>query len=119
MKFRFYFEEFTPNAIQNTVWLFHIAQAEYDIVQCPMGTPASECVQVNKARFKVSDMMKNCSSKGSIVCTGIGSNDPKITAGIKPILINPHCHAPTCLSMELYNADSGELICGVHPIHGT
>jgi len=119
MKFRFYFKEFAPNRFQNTVWLVHIAQAEYDIVKCAPGTPPSECVQVNKAQFKVVDMMNSCSSKGNFGCTGIGSNDPSVTAGIKPIIINPHCHAPTCLSMELYNADTGELICGVKPIHGT
>lgn len=118
MKFRFYFKEYDPR-IQNTVWLVYIAQPEYDIVKCPPGTPQLECVQVNKARFTVSSMMNNCSSRDSFSCTGVGSNDPKVTAGVKLIRINPHCHAPTCLSMELYNEDTGELICGVRPIRGT
>jgi len=118
MKFRFYFKEFVPG-IRNTVWLVHIAQAEYDIVKCPSGTPQSECVQVNKARFKVSSMMRDCSNQDSFFCTGVGSSDPNITAGVKLIRINPHCHAPTCLSMELYNEDTGDLICGVRPIYGT
>ena len=30
-----------------------------------------------------------------------------------------HCYGPACISMELYNADTGELICAVHPILGT
>eukprot|EP00928_Gymnodinium_smaydae_P022060 TRINITY_DN18651_c0_g1_i1.p1 TRINITY_DN18651_c0_g1~~TRINITY_DN18651_c0_g1_i1.p1 ORF type:complete len:647 (-),score=33.36 TRINITY_DN18651_c0_g1_i1:127-1860(-) len=119
MKFRFYFQDHVPDAMQNTIWLVHIAQAEYDIVKCPDDTPRHECVQVNEARFKVSDMMHDCSSKSSFQCTGVGSSDPKRTAGVEFIRINPHCHAPTCLAMELYNADTGELICGVQPIKGT
>ena len=30
-----------------------------------------------------------------------------------------HCHAPSCHSIELYNADTGELICQHLPIFGT
>lgn len=44
---------------------------------------------------------------------------PKKTVGFKPILLGGHCHAPTCLSMELWNADTGELICRNLPTYGT
>ena len=27
--------------------------------------------------------------------------------GINLIYVGPHCHAPSCISMELYNADNG------------
>ena len=29
-----------------------------------------------------------------------------------------HCHAPSCLSMELYNADTGMLLCRHDPVYG-
>ena len=29
-----------------------------------------------------------------------------------------HCHAPTCISMELYNNVTGELLCRQMPIYG-
>ena len=29
-----------------------------------------------------------------------------------------HCHAPTCLMMEVYNNRTGELLCRERPYHG-
>ena len=29
-----------------------------------------------------------------------------------------HCHAPTCLKMEIYNHITGELLCREEPYHG-
>ena len=37
----------------------------------------------------------------------------KNSKGFKLIYLAPHCHAPTCIDMELYNADTGDLICHV------
>jgi hypothetical protein len=44
-----------------------------------------------------------------------GSHDE---AGIQLIYAGPHCHAPSCLSMELYNADTGRRLCSVTAIYG-
>lgn len=30
----------------------------------------------------------------------------------------PQCHAPTCIQFDLYNAESGELICRQKPVYG-
>jgi len=38
--------------------------------------------------------------------------------GINLTFAGPHCHAPACISMELYNADTGKLICRSEPIYG-
>ena len=43
---------------------------EYDITQCPEGTPAEHCVHQITARFKVSDMMKDCDITSSPTCWG-------------------------------------------------
>ena len=32
--------------------------------------------------------------------------------------IHMHCHAPTCLAMELWNNKTGELVCRQRPIYG-
>ena len=32
--------------------------------------------------------------------------------------LSGHCHAPSCLSMELYNADTGMLLCRHDPVYG-
>ena len=33
--------------------------------------------------------------------------------GVRLAYAGPHCHAPSCISMELYNADTGVLLCRV------
>ena len=37
---------------------------------------------------------------------------------IKSCQLSGHCHAPSCLSMELYNADTGMLLCRHDPVYG-
>ena len=38
------------------------------------------------------------------------------STGFELIYAAPHCHAPTCLSMELYDSDTGNLLCRVDGI---
>lgn len=40
------------------------------------------------------------------------------SVGFRPVYLGAHCHAPACLSEELYNADTGELICRNVPTYG-
>merc|ERR1712167_503095 len=44
---------------------------------------------------------------------------PTNATGVKFLTIHGHCHAPTCIVFELWNADSNELICWQTPIYGT
>jgi len=125
LKWRFYFEEYQPRKVpshQNLVrlyWQTEVYAGEYDIVPCLPGTPPQECIQVITARWKVHTMMMDCSLRDKdIGCTGVGSTDPARTAGIQLIYAGPHCHAPDCLSMELYNADTGRLLCRMEPQFG-
>jgi hypothetical protein len=129
LKFRFYFEEFKPvppNSVEapshhNLIRLYWTTEAfagEYDIVPCREGVPPSQCVHVITGRWKVSEMLHDCSIADASGCTGIGSKDPSKTEGVKLIYAGPHCHAPSCLSMDLINADTGRLICHVEPLHG-
>jgi hypothetical protein len=141
LKFRFYFEEYRRPARvapaeksgpsmatdskafhQNLVrvyWQTESFAGEYDVVQCEPGTPESQCVQVITSKWKVRDFLHDCDLHGDAsYCTGKDSTDSSKTAGIMLIYAGPHCHASTCLSMELYNADTGRLLCGVEPIYG-
>jgi hypothetical protein len=129
LKFRFYFEEYHPASKESLVpshhnlvrlyWQTESNAGEYDIVKCKDGAPHDQCVQVIMSRWKVRDMMNGCSlQKDSGLCTGEGSTDSNKTAGVRLIYAGPHCHAPSCLSMELYNADTGELLCGMEPVRG-
>jgi hypothetical protein len=129
LKFRFYFQEY-ESAVENIrpashyslvrfYWQTEAHAGEYDIEQCPEGTPVEQCIQVITSHWRVRDMMHECSLRpDGAWCTGKGSSDANKTAGIELIYAAPHCHAPSCLSMELYNADTGQLLCHVEPIFG-
>jgi hypothetical protein len=123
LKFRYYFEEYkpatatTPASHQHLVrfyWQTEAFAGEYDITACPPGTPSSQCVQVITSEWKVRDMIAD---RPWSQMWGTGPNSSK-AEGIKLIYAGPHCHAPSCLSMELYIADTGDLLCHVEPQHG-
>ena len=112
-KFRFYFQEYTPGTetqpashkhLTRVYWATEAFAGEYDIPQCAPLTPPDQCVHMISSKFSVRE--------------AVWSNDLDDKKGIKLIYAGPHCHAPSCLSMELYNADTGELLCHVEPIHG-
>jgi hypothetical protein len=137
LKFRFYFEEYVPPkpveenkktlskslspaivepaSHQNLVRLYWMTEAyagEYDVMKCPNGTPSDQCVHMITSQWNVQDMLSDCDGGW---CTGRGSTKAD---GIELIYAAPHCHAPSCLSVELYNADTGELLCHVEPRPG-
>ena len=134
LKWRFYYEDYTAGSLEkvhgsvsnpshkNLVRLYWQTEAragEYDIVKCAEGTPSSQCIQIISSRWKVRDMLSDCSIRNDVSwCTGEGSTDPSKTKGVDLIYAAPHCHAPSCISMELYNADTGQLICRVEPKYG-
>ena len=100
LKFRFWFEEY--NNHESLTRLYYQTEAysgEYDIPKCPEGIPSEECVHMITAHWPARNM--------------VSSDNRGNSSGVKLIYAGPHCHAPACISMELYNADTGDLICGV------
>ena len=59
-------------------------------------------------------MLNHCNIRENPSCSG----DTHAYDGINLIYAGGHCHAPSCISVELYNADSGELLCHHTPIYG-
>lgn len=124
LKFRFYFEEYKPavetgekpshKQLARLYWQTEAFAGEYDVTPCSPGTPRSQCVHVITARWKVRSMFLE-GPWGESWGTGPNSSDAE---GIELISAMPHCHAPSCLSMELYNADTGDLLCRSEPIVG-
>jgi hypothetical protein len=123
LKFRFYYQDYVPAQPPSKPKPSHLNlhrfyfqteaySSEYDIIQCPAGTPPSECVSEITARWQVKDML-DCNPKDHPDTCQVGKN------GINLIYAGGHCHAPSCISIELYNADTGELICRQTPIWGT
>ena len=42
----------------------------------------------------------------------------RIKGSGRPVVAHLHCHAPTCLSMTVYNNDTGALLCEEKAVYG-
>ena len=42
-----------------------------------------------------------------------------VLSGMTLIYAGGHCHAPSCISLELYRNDTGEILCRQLPVYGT
>merc|ERR1711962_184643 len=125
LKFRFYFQPYNPgtptqpNSHTNLLRMYYQTEAwstEYDVPKCAEGTPPSMCVHEITAHFTVADMAQNCSVRKNPSCWKEGYD--KEYQGINLIYAGGHCHAPSCISMELYHADTGRLLCSHVPTYG-
>ena len=87
---------------------------EYDVVQCPKGTPPSECVHEVVGQFPLSEAMHECTDPADVWC-GAGTN----TGFVEFVHISLHCHGPACISVDMINADTNETICHATPVYGT
>jgi hypothetical protein len=123
MKFRFWFQEYKKEdknnlpSHQNLVRMYWQTEAwstEYDVIKCDEGTASENCVFEIKSNFTVRDMMQSCDIRKNPSCWG---NTTEYD-GVHIIYAGGHCHAPSCLSMELYNADTNELLCRHDPVYG-
>ena len=96
-KWRFYFQEYSPaQHVSAAGWNTGIGgdTAEYDVPQCPAGTPTEQCTHTISG-----------------VVTPPAGNMHFVGA-------HYHCHAPTCIQMSIYNNLTGELLCREEPYHG-
>eukprot|EP00462_Mataza_sp_D1_P024841 CAMPEP_0175128078 /NCGR_PEP_ID=MMETSP0087-20121206/4735_1 /TAXON_ID=136419 /ORGANISM="Unknown Unknown, Strain D1" /LENGTH=719 /DNA_ID=CAMNT_0016410113 /DNA_START=120 /DNA_END=2279 /DNA_ORIENTATION=+ len=98
LKFRLYYQPYDPkhhvNAFDMT-WSMAGDTGEYDVPQCKAGTPAEKCTH------EVSGVIT-----------------PPADKNLHFVAAHYHCHAPTCLFMEVYNNLTGELICREDTYHG-
>jgi len=104
-KYRFYFQEYDPSkhvvALPRAVWAIGAFIGEYDVPQCKPGTPTAEC------KHEIWGVVQPGAGGGAI--KGVPLH---ITS------IHFHCHAPTCLAMEIWNNETGELLCRQEPLYG-
>ena len=78
---------------------------EYEVPQCKKGTPTEECSHVIHGTFAVKDIQ--CREPAPECALWKGNK----ATGIGFLKINAHCHAPTCIEMTLWNADTDEIVC--------
>ena len=117
MKFRFWFQEYDEQVHENLIriyWQTEALSTEYDIPKCDDSSPREDCIFTIKSNFTVRDMMNDCDTRNNTACWG----DTSKFDGINLIYAAGHCHAPSCISMELYNADTNELLCRHDPVYG-
>ena len=95
MKYRLYYQAYANHiSAFDITWSIAGATGEYDVPRCASGTPVDQC------KHEIS---------GTITPPG---NDLHFVAA------HYHCHAPTCLSLEIWNNDTGKLLCREVPYHG-
>jgi hypothetical protein len=118
-KWRFWFEEVdtatsavedvSPENVCRLAYTDMATPTEYEVPQCAPGTPAEACIHEITAEFQARDILpRDASCKAAW-------HDAK---AVGLVTAHGHCHAPTCLSMELYNADTGVLLCRQAPLYG-
>ncbi len=118
-------QDYTPGVTHNLFRLFWESetwQGEYDVPKSPEDIPVDERVHVVATQFKFGEMMYagmsggyNCSFRTNVDCA-----DPsRVTEkGVNLIYAGAHCHAPSCLRMDLINMDTGQLVCRNTPVYG-
>jgi hypothetical protein len=121
MKYRFWFQDFVPAtptkpaSHANLVRFFKETEAdagEYDVVKAPEGTAPEDTVYEITAHFQTRNGMAECNPRTSPHCAGADQS------GTLLVYASCHCHAPSCLGCELWNSDTGELICRQTPVYG-
>lgn len=113
---RVWYEEFTA---QPTPTHAHLLRAflsveqrhfEYDVPGCRPGTPPHECTHTVSGQYSLASQLRR---------QGVESEEvrlPPNSTTFELVYAAAHCHAPSCLSMELFHED--RLLCGVRPEYG-
>jgi len=116
-KTRWYYEEYVPATMKPTYHLeWQFGHIEYSVPKAPAGTPPQQAVHKLETHFTVQDFltMGNQNAGGFGWNMSAGNKDQKIEF----IMLGFHCHSPACLGGDLWNADTGQLICHVEPRAG-
>eukprot|EP01062_Namystynia_karyoxenos_P053991 TRINITY_DN4407_c0_g2_i1.p1 TRINITY_DN4407_c0_g2~~TRINITY_DN4407_c0_g2_i1.p1 ORF type:complete len:883 (+),score=253.05 TRINITY_DN4407_c0_g2_i1:102-2651(+) len=120
MKYRFYFEEPTPNLTRSAFFMFREVEqnhGEYDVTRCPDGTPPEQCVHTIEGRFQLKEAMRPCHDRSDVWCAPSMPKYPQADS-VRLLHISPHCHGPACISLEIINADTNETLCRIEPVYG-
>jgi len=136
-KWRFYHEPYAParhTPLVHLEWAVNgcdsggpqtnprnCAHIEYDAVKAPKGTPPDEAVHTVTSHFQFGEMLapaeRDCDRVLDEYCAS--ERTARERGGrMKLLMAGGHCHSPACIALELWNADSGELLCRVTPRMG-
>jgi hypothetical protein len=115
-RWRFYYADHTPATQRQTYHIeWQFGHIEYDVPKAPAGTPPEDAVHMLTTRFTGRDLLQ----MGNDNAGGGGWDLSNASRRVQLVMAGFHCHAPGCLSGELINADTDELLCRVEPTHGS
>ena len=108
-KFRVYYQPYNASFhrnIQRHDWGIAADNdnAEYDILPCVPGTAQGNCRHTIQGTW--------------VPIPGVATPPAAGDDNAYLILVHGHCHAPTCLKLELWNNDTGALLCRSVPAYG-
>ena len=125
LKFRFYFQTFRartasvgPSHRHLHHWVFLIDAHINDYEESHAGHYGSASLGRIEAHITADQFCDaGCDAFGN---TGVQPGDDRRLnfSTLTPLVITPHCHAPSCVREELWNADTNELLCNVTAVYG-
>ena len=127
MKYRWYVEEHKNQSnLFRSFWSTEAYNNEYDVPKSTADCldPATDpklCVHTIKSQFQARDMLTSVANPTHASACMVTTN-PNACANVDVIAQKYggyfqlayaafHCHAPACMTGELWNADTGELLC--------
>jgi len=121
LKWRYYFQEYVPASTNAPAshkhlhhWVFLIDDRvnDYEEDNAEYGKESIGKISAHlKARYIGLEDLRNPTDDGAPPVPG---NYTTIT----PMVMTPHCHAPSCIREEFWNADTGEIICNMTAKYG-
>eukprot|EP00483_Globobulimina_turgida_P009239 UN09258 len=124
LKFRYYFQEY--NSVNKSHkhlhhWVFLIDDAVNDYEEDNLESLYGIKGDVGKisAHLTVRDLGLE-DIKGSYQDNGVGIPYVPFYSNttIMPLVMTPHCHAPSCIREEIWNADTNQIICNMSALYG-
>jgi hypothetical protein len=140
LKWRFYFQEYTPAPAAQPAASKAVAAAESGaaVAVLPSVQANASHTHLHHWVFLIDQQVNDyeemqaeggcdhgCKNSEGTITAHLQAKDmgledvPKNFTGITPLVMTPHCHAPSCLRQELWNADTNELICRAEAFYGT
>jgi len=121
LKWRYYFQEYKPAINSNPPshkhihhWVFLIDEAvnDYEEDNVKYG---EESIGKITAKLQAKNMgLEDTHTPSDDGAPPVPTNFTTIT----PLVMTPHCHGPSCIRQELWNADSGEILCNMTAAYG-
>jgi hypothetical protein len=140
IKYRFYFEEYAAQENAFRIWwsLGGPNDIEYTVPKSSANcldasTPVAQCEHRLTSHFRGIDLftpngtdahpdveMGSCMARGDYNgCANLTRIRAEHDGWFQLLYAAPHCHGPACKRIELWNQDTGELLCANEPTYGT